>query len=481
MVILAALAVAMVAVGLVATFRADRGLVRTTTVVDGIPLTLVREAGSAAGRPGAVVVHGYAGSARLMQPFADTLARNGYLVVLPDLAGQGSSERPLSDPLPEVDTAVRFLRESGADPARIVLVGHSRGAAAVVEYAASHRDVAATVGLSLGETPPNLPRNVLLLYGQLESDDLADVARDTLELAEPGVEVATGHTYGSVADGTARRAEPVPGVEHVSILYSPATHARTLAWLDATVRPGAPQGTVHPLDRLWPAGLLLLGLLIGFVPLARLVFGSADAPRSSTRWSRAGLALGAGLAGGAAVGVVTSGPVLGLAVGGYAAVVLVAFGAVAALTMGRPRLRWPGWSRLAQTALMVVYAGAMMAVPLQLGVTWVVPNLARAIPLALMGVTAWVLFGAAERLGGGRWTRHALVLAAGLALLVVLSGMGFGPSFLVLIMPLLVGLLAIGAGIAAVLRRLGVDPWLAAAVAAPVFAFTVAMTLPLTH
>ena len=43
-----------------------------------------------------VVVHGFAGSARLMMGFADTLARRGYVVVLPDLLGHGASRRRLS-------------------------------------------------------------------------------------------------------------------------------------------------------------------------------------------------------------------------------------------------------------------------------------------------------------------------------------------------------------------------------------------------
>jgi hypothetical protein len=192
-----------------------------------------------------------------------------------------------------------------------------------------------------------------------------------------------------------------------------------------------------------------------------------------------GLALSAGLAAGAVTGAVTPDPALDLAVGGYTALVLAEFGIVAALTIAPWRIRWPGWSRLAQTALMALYAGAMVAVPIQVGVTWVGPSLARAIPLAAVGLAAWLLFGVAERLADGKWYRHALVLAAGLALLVALCGIGFGPEFLVVVVPLLAGLLAIGAGVAAVLRRLDVERWSVAAVAASVFFWTVASTLPL--
>jgi dienelactone hydrolase len=237
--LLAGLAVLLVAVGWLGTVRAGDGLRRTTAVVDGVPLTVVRPATGNGPYPGAVVVHGYAGSARLMQPFADTLARNGYVVVLPDLAGHGASTRPLADPLPDVDLAVRSLRaQSDVDPDRVVLVGHSRGASAVTEYGSQHQDIAATVAVSLGVAPAVLPRNLLVLYGQLEFL-LVEPARQALLRAGAGESAQAGRTYGSIADGTAVRAEAVPGVEHVSILFSPVTHDRVLAWLDDTVRPRA--------------------------------------------------------------------------------------------------------------------------------------------------------------------------------------------------------------------------------------------------
>ena len=164
MTVLAVLAVALVAVGVVGAVRAGDGLERTTAVVDGVPLTVVRSSDGSGDRPGAVVVHGFAGSAALMQPFADTLARNGYVVVLPDLAGHGASTRRLSDPLSDVDTAVRFLRsQPGVDPDRTVLIGHSRGASAVTSYAGAHREIAATIAISLGQAPATLPRNLLVL------------------------------------------------------------------------------------------------------------------------------------------------------------------------------------------------------------------------------------------------------------------------------------------------------------------------------
>jgi hypothetical protein len=268
-----------------------------------------------------------------------------------------------------------------------------------------------------------------------------------------------------------------------------------LDWLDATAHPHAAHGPVNPLARLWPAGLVLLGLLIGFVPLARLAFPPSTAPSTaaSTPQSsaastpasplRALVAVGAGLVAGLVTGLVARDPVLRLAVGGYTAVVLLVFAAVALLVLGPRRPRWPGWpgwTVTLRTVLLAVYAGAMVAVPIQLGFTSVEPSLPRLLPLLLVGVSTWLLFAAAERVSGGRWYLQAAILAAGVFLLLVLTFTGFGPGFLLLVVPLLVALLAIGAGVAAVLRRRAVPPWHIALVAAPVLAWTVATTLPIS-
>lgn len=539
---LAGLAVLLVAAGVVGSIRANEGLIRARLVVDGVPLTVVRPVGDSGPRPGAVVVHGFAGSARLMQPFADTLARNGYVVVLPDLGGHGAATAPLSDPMSDVDAAVRTLRDrSDVDGDRIVLVGHSRGAAAVMSYASAHPEIAATVAIS-GVAPQSRPGNLLLLYGQWEFPGLAIAARDLLRRADPTAPVGPGQTYGSFVDGTARRADPVPGVEHVSILFSPVAHRWTLDWLDAAVQSAKPGGSrqpdpteparaaanvdaaqaetaqrsVHPLDRLWPAGLLLLGLLVGFVPLsiAVLRFGAASRGHGSSAEAAEAAEAAAGpsvispavlasLVGSAVPGAVAAGiagvltpdPVFGLAVGGYTAVVLLVFGLVALagdrlltnagdrfLANAALRARRPS-SNVATgvaIALLTVYATAMVAVPIHTGLTWVAPSPQRMPAVAVLLLAGWVLYAAAERLGAGRWYLHAAVVAVPLVLLGALAAVGLGPGFLALILPLLAGLLAIGVGVAAVLRRLAVPGWLAGVVAAAPFAWTTAATLPLT-
>ncbi|MBU2664888.1 alpha/beta fold hydrolase [Actinoplanes bogorensis] len=233
--------------------RVDDGMVRDHVVADGVPLDIVRPP-SADRTPGVVVVHGFAGSARLMAPFGDTLAARGYTVVLPDLDGHGANTRSPVDLQRDLDVAVAHLRSlPSVDPARIALVGHSMGATAVTTYAAAHPDIAATVAISLpsavaSPSPSSSP--LLALVGQFEF---------------PGF-----HKAASAAGG---RAEVVPGAEHISILYASRTHHRTADWLDSTLDRPATGALPSPMRRLTAAGFLFLGLLLGFAPVTRLLLG----------------------------------------------------------------------------------------------------------------------------------------------------------------------------------------------------------------
>jgi alpha-beta hydrolase superfamily lysophospholipase len=88
--------------------------------VDGVPLDEVHPGG--VGRPGVVVAHGFAGSARLMAQFGDTLAARGYVVVLLDFTGHGANTRPLPDAAAGTDASTAALqRDLG------VAVTHLRG------------------------------------------------------------------------------------------------------------------------------------------------------------------------------------------------------------------------------------------------------------------------------------------------------------------------------------------------------------------
>ena len=70
------------------------GLTIERVAVGAIPVTVFRPA-TTAPAPVVVIAHGFAGSQQLMQPFAVTLARNGFLALTFDFPGHGRNPVPL--------------------------------------------------------------------------------------------------------------------------------------------------------------------------------------------------------------------------------------------------------------------------------------------------------------------------------------------------------------------------------------------------
>jgi len=458
-------------------------------VVDGVPLNEVHPSGG--GRhAGVVVAHGFAGSARLMAPFGDTLAARGYVVVLLDFAGHGANTTPLPDATAGTDASGKALQHAldvalahlrslpDVDPSRLALVGHSMGATAVTEYAANHPDVKATVAISLPDSsdlPPDRPARLLLLAGGLEFANFRTAAQ---RAAESG--------------GGERKVVIVPGVEHISILYAPRTHREVGSWLDASLGGPAASGrkAPSPVRRVGAAGLLLLAFLVGLYPLAWIVFGG-----DPTRWPRAAvspLIRVVVLAAAAAVVGVLVAPIaptinLPLALGGF----VVGFTATAGIAMLAYH-RWRtgtfaasapiaahGRLRLAAAApVLIGYAAVAIALPLQLGITYAIPAGARWWLLAAVwaGFVVWAY--AAECIAGGNSLGVLAVFAVAVLALTGAAAVGLTSGFLLLVVPLLGVLLVWQAIWSAVLHRFAVPSWLIALVGSLVVAWPIATTLP---
>ena len=231
-----------------------------------------------------------------MQPFAVTLARNGYVAVTFDFLGHGRNPTPLAGSLNEVSgvttalvdqlgSVAAFARSLPGSDGRLAVLGHSMASDIVVRYAQAHPDVAATIAVSMFApgVAPTRPRDLLVIVGALEPRFLRDAARRATAMAANGpVEART--TYGNVADGTARRYSLSSGVEHIGVLYSRDSMAEALAWLDAAFdRRGS-----GFLDVRGPAlGLLFLGLVTLARPLSRLLPRVAAQPiGAGLGWSR---------------------------------------------------------------------------------------------------------------------------------------------------------------------------------------------------
>ncbi|MFI9642089.1 alpha/beta fold hydrolase [Micromonospora sp. NPDC051925] len=510
--ILAVLAVLALAAGGYGLSRADAGLTTRQVTVDGVPLTEVWAGPATGRRPGVVIAHGFAGSARLMRPLADTVARQGAVALSLDFAGHGGNPAPLSGAggddtdsratlEHDLEVAVGHLRNRpDVDPTRIVLVGHSMGAGAVTRYAAGHPDIARTVAISLpdgGDLPEGRLERLLLIVGGLEFPAF----RDTAEVAS--------------RRGVGRRLVVVPGVEHISVLFAGRTHAEVAGWVG-----GGGDAPPRPAARLVPAGLLLLGFGLGFVPLAALLLGrrvgSSPGPRP-----RAGrpvapipvvLVVAASATGlGVLAGTVPPTTRLPLAVGGYLTGFLLVTGGLLAAARRWP-LAWitasvPATASVPPTAsvpdagtvpvaeplghraparsvvaalLLTGYAVAAVAVPIHLGLTSAVPVGARwwLLPLVAAGCLAFLT--GAELVTNGRSWRYAAVGALVVPALAGAAVVGLAPGFVLLVVPLFAVLLGWQAAWAVVLRRAGAPRWSPALVGAVLLAWPVATALPLT-
>jgi dienelactone hydrolase len=491
-------------------------LSRTNVVIDGVPLYEVHPNRVAAGerRPGVLVAHGFAGSAKLMAQFGDTLASQGYVVVLLDFSGHGANTRPLPDDkagsgasgtalqhdLDVAMTHLRGLRE--VDPARVALVGHSMGATAVTRYAVAHPEVTATVAISLPNSdfvPPDRPARWLLLVGAAEFTGFrATAQRAVANGARPG------DGPGARSSRPARSAVVVPGVEHISILYAPRTHRETVSWLNDSFGMPLTGSLPAPTRRPTATVLLLLAFLVGLYPLAQLLLGNGPG-----RWPRVVVAQtgrSAAVAGVSAVAATAVAPVapttrLPLAIGGF----LVGFTLTAGLTMlgyRQWRSRWrgsaavatttadvgpttanlgPGRLRLAlATPVLIGYAGAAIAVPLHLGLTQALPVGARWWLLLFVWAGFAVLTYAAETVSGGN--SFAVLAVFGVMVIALSAAAVVGPasSFLLLVIPLLAVLLLCQTGWNAVLHRFSAPIWLLSGIGSVLVAWPLAIALPIT-
>ncbi|MEQ8965839.1 MAG: alpha/beta fold hydrolase [Azospirillaceae bacterium] len=322
---LLALALLAVAVGGWRLAGLDDGLAIETHRVGATPVTVTRpaESGPDARAPAVLIAHGFAGSRQLMQPFAATLARAGYVAVNFDFLGHGAHPRPLTGDVSTEDGATRnlldqmtevaaFARAHPASDGRLALLGHSMGSDIVVRFAQADGDVAATVAVSMfaptvtAETPANL----LVIVGGLEPAMLKDEGRRAVGMVAGSTEpdspgVAPGETYGRFAEGTARRLVLAGGVEHIGVLYSEDSLVAARDWLDATFQaaggpsPLAPAAAAPVDGRLAWLGLTLLGIVVAGRPLSRVlprVAGpaTADAAPAPARSWRGFLAVAAG-------------------------------------------------------------------------------------------------------------------------------------------------------------------------------------------
>lgn len=275
-----------IATGLFELRDATAALTVTRVDVDKTPVTVFRPP-SGTPAPVVVIAHGFAGSQQLMQPFAVTLARNGYVVVTFDFLGHGRNPVPMrgditegetitSELLRELTQVAAFARHLPETNGQLAVLGHSMASDIVVRFAQANPDVQATVAVSVFSpvATATTPRNLLVIVGALEPAMLQNEGLRIVNLAAGGNAVA-GETIGNFADGTARKLVLARGVEHIGVLYSHDSLTQSLQWLNAAFgRHGT--GFIDRRGR-WLA-LVFLGLIALAWPLSSLLPAARASP-----------------------------------------------------------------------------------------------------------------------------------------------------------------------------------------------------------
>jgi pimeloyl-ACP methyl ester carboxylesterase len=423
---------------------AAQGLEITTLQSSVPPMTFISPAGAIPGsRPLVLIAHGFAGSGLIMRQFAFTLAHAGYATVSWDFDGHGANPRLLSSQplLADAEAAVAEATTRGlVTPGKMAILGHSMGSGVALEFGQVYSDTAATIAISpVGQTVTmSLPHNLLLMAGSLEPQFRTNAERHLAEAGGAG---------GDAQQGTARRLTVIENVEHITILFNPATQREALAWLDATFgrQPGA---TAYTDLRIAWYGLGLLGALLIAAFLGSLLWSGVRQPeqqRVPALWRRlVALAIGA-LAASVLLWLVAMAglqlrTLFGMLIGGYMMVWFAVAGVVSWLLMGTSS---PLPSARAVVGGLLAFAALWLGVGLlgqQVFYQWLLiwPRL-RYWPLAVLLLLPWFLAvgqlvsgsGLAGRLG--QWLAHSIVLTVGLYVAIRLSP---DLGFLFLILPL---------------------------------------------
>ncbi|MDP3254940.1 MAG: alpha/beta hydrolase [Bosea sp. (in: a-proteobacteria)] len=497
---IAGLAIVAIGVALVQLQDARRGVTIEAMTAEGTPMTVFRPVQSGAPAPVVVIAHGFAGSQQLMQPFAVTLARAGYVAVTFDFAGHGANPVPLTGSISREDGATRRLvqesghvvdRAKGLGDGRLALLGHSMATDIIVRVAQSRADIAATVAVSMFSpaVTATSPRNLLVIAGEWEGGLRREALRAVGLVSAPAPPEA-GVTYGDVAAGTARRAAVSPRAEHVGVLYNEASLREALAWLDASLdRPAAANPDLDSRG-VWIL-LLLAGVVLLAWPLSALLPRVASPPvGAGLGWRRIALPL-------ILPALLT--PILlrfvpttflPVIVGDYLAVHFAAYGALTALCVafvqrGRDRLQSemsPGRLAVGTLALML-FGLVALAWPVHSFVTAFVPAGHRLPLFAATLAGTLIYFLADEWLTRGEGAARGAFLASKLAFLISLGlavALDFQRLFfLLIIVPVIVlFFLVYGLFSAWAFRRSG-HPFMAGIANAFAFAWAIAATFPL--
>lgn len=454
---------------------ANSGLVVRSLQRDGVPMLYLAPQTSEK-IPGVLVAHGFAGSKQLMLGYAQVLAHAGYGIMLWDFNGHGANPAPLENftlqQNLDIATAA-ILEQPEVDSSRLALLGHSMGSGAVMSAGIQNRDrFAATIAISPtgANLTPIAPRNLQLQAGSWESGFVRNAER---------LLKAAGGENKNLAAGRGRKLVIIPNVEHITILFSNASHQAARKWLDATFNNNS---TSNYVDRrtIWYL-LHLIGWLMLFAAVIPIFLSTPQPAKVNSIRSLVGLLL-APVAASSALAVINGvgeiGSLGGLMVGGALGIWFFAGGIIWLMMLWklpRPTKRSILLGVVLFAVLWLAFGAIAQVTWLQ---WWLIPARLKLVPVLSVACFPWFLASgitqqntsAVKRLAW--WLLETTILIGGLILTAfVLPQL----RFIFLILPLFPPIMAILAFSAAQIK----ESWSYAIGSAIFFGWTLAAAFPL--
>ncbi len=452
--------------------------------------------------PVVVLAHGFAADRAMMSTLARRIALAGYAVLTFDFRGHGANRNPFSSTAARPDAlgadfaaAVDFARASPqVNGSRVVVMGHSMGADAALDFATRDSGLDGVVAISGGWTlqGPYSPPNVLFLWASGDPPETRDPAR-ALAARLAGVDsVQLGRSYGLLPDLRGVRAVEVPGNDHVTILWSKAAASEVVAWLDAIFQVQRLGSPLQDDPRLLDVALALGAFLVVLVGIGLAI--GALAPPCGERPGAAGLA-GPSLLAAASLlafpAVAATPPLgfLGLEVGDVVISQLALSGAaLLGLLALAGRLDTHAWRRGFGRGVVAGLAGfaAVYVLLAPLGVVGhrLVPTperLLASMATALLVLPFFLGFEIALRRGNGLAASGfgvaGRVLVIGLTLLSV--SLGVTPFVVVLMLPILAAIFLLFEIVAAAIHATGANLVALAVLEAAWFAWVTGTAMPM--
>ncbi len=244
-----------------------------------------------------VLVHGFSSDRVGLSALARRIAQNGYGVLAIDVRGHGENRNSFVESQSghglreDVKNAVEFLRQSSlVDGSRIVVIGHSMGAGAALDYATHDANLKGSVMISGGFNLDGQehPRNTLFIFAEHDPDFIKELATQLGAHLAGADKIALGKVYGDVANGTAVEAIQVQSVDHARIIWSADAANSIVRWLDSVC--GVKRaGDLNRAEPRLTLVLICMPLFIFFlIPIGRVCGKMAPVwerrPMDSTAW-----------------------------------------------------------------------------------------------------------------------------------------------------------------------------------------------------